>query len=169
MFTVSFIFFNLDISSFKLSDKRKDDIIALISNKGSRLILNGKELNHYPLSNVSGLDVGEVDFSNGKHVHDIMNDYYFRSVSESKWIDFYVIAKSIFQDKGFVDLEDERAKKIDLGRWLDLQIDLLAKGSLDEAKHGFIMELLSNLKTRKDKIVIPRYNLDEFNNVSFKK
>lgn len=143
----------LDISSYKLSDRRREDIQLLISNKISRLTINGKELNHYPLSNVSGLDMGEVDFSNGKYVHDVMNDYYFRCVSESKWLDFFVTAKSIFKDKGFVDLDDERAKKIDLGRWIDLQIELISKGALDESKRDFLMELLSNKKTRQDSLI----------------
>ena len=144
----------LDISSYKLSDRRREDIQLLISNKTSRLTINGKELNHYPLSNVSGLDMGEVDFSNGKYVHDVMNDYYFRRVSESKWLDFFVTAKSIFKDKGFVDLDDERAKKIDLGRWIDLQIELISKGELDESKKDFLMELLSNKKIRQDSLIV---------------
>lgn len=144
-----------EISSYKLSDKKMKDILLLVSNKISRLTVNDKELNHYPLSNVSGLEIGDVDFSDGAYVHDIMNDYYFKNVARSKWLDFYATAKSIFRDKGFVDLEDERAKKIELGRWIDLQIELLSKGELDKTKQDFIMELVSNLETRKEEIIVP--------------
>ena len=144
-----------NISSYKLSDKKIDDILLLTSNKISRLTVNDKELNHYPLSNVSGLEIGDVDYSNGAFVHDIMHNYYFRSIARSRWLDFYAIAKSIFRDKGYVDLEDERAKKENLGEWLDLQIELISKGELDEVKKDYIMELVSNLGTRKDKLIVP--------------
>ena len=144
-----------NISSYKLSDKKIDDILLLASNKISRLTVNDKELNHYPLSNVSGLEIGAVDYSNGAFVHDIMHNYYFRSIARSRWLDFYAIAKSIFRDKGYVDLEDERAKKENLGEWLDLQIELISKGELDEVKKDYIMELVSNLGTRKDKLIVP--------------
>ena len=144
-----------DIASYKLSDERKNDIIMLISSKKSRLISNGNESNHYPISNVIGLNSEDIDHSNGVFVHSAISDYYFRSVASSKWIDFYLVARSIFKDKGFVDLEDERAKEINLGKWLDLQIELLSKGMLDETKKEYIELLISNMDSRKEKIIVP--------------
>ena len=60
--------------------------------------------------------------------------------------------------------EDDEAKKIDLGRWLDLQIDLLINGQLDSVKIDFINELLSSMKTRKEDIYIPELEQQRLKN-----
>lgn len=135
-----------DIMQGKLDDDKRKAMIDLVSRRKN----NDK--------------LKEVSTDNGMITHEIMKDYFFKYQSREKWFDYYLTAKRIFDEKGFVDLEDDEAKKIDLGRWLDLQIDLLINGQLDSVKIDFINELLSSMKTRKEDIYIPELEQQRLKN-----
>lgn len=139
--------------SFLLTDDELSELLLLMTNLKTRLSFlkkpnSKREPRPYPLSNIPGMKIDGVDISNGFATFSAVNDYYFENVSRNKWLDFYIVARELYDEKGFVDLNDERAKSIDLGRWLDLQIRYLFEGKLTSEQEECLFDFVSNAGTR---------------------
>ena len=81
------------------------------------------------------------------------------------WDDMYLIALSIYEEKGFVDLSDDRAKKVNLGEWLDKQIKNVINYRLSSDRENLILSLISNKETRIDEINIPKLERKKRQNI----
>lgn len=81
-----------------------------------------------------------------------------QKLQQEEWNNYYNVAREIYDEKGFVDLRDPRAKKIELGFWLDYQIDSALNEELTSDRKGKLLSLVSSKKTRKEEFPLPKHD-----------
>ncbi len=80
-------------------------------------------------------------------------------INPEEWAVIYKIAREIYDEKGFVDLNDPRAQALDLGSWIDQQNENIINGKISKDQALELLSLLSSNSTRKFKVTPPKEDI----------